>query len=482
VSEADVLQPALEAAHPTATLTRTSIALRIRRRYLVALALVCADLGTGLAVVPAIGMLTRVGFTLGAWTIPALILVYWALGLYNGFGPSPYERLGLRVQGIGLLMIADCTLGIVASGPLHAGFIVLACPALLMVGHYSEACVRIYLIRKELWGGAAVFVGAGAHSGRLAQYLQQYPEFGLRPAGFVRVAQEDTGQMPWFLPALGGIADIEKLGPWVEVLVFRSAADTAALSPSLWRCLDARHLVLVGESDDLPSLWLKTRSLGLLIGVELRQDAKKWKRRFKNKRLVDLLVTMPACLLAAPVIAVAALAIKVADPGPAFYFQDRVGLNGRNVRVCKLRTMFHDAENRLQEHLARDPAARAEWQCFFKLSHDPRILPIVGTFLRRTSLDELPQLLNVLLGQMSLVGPRPFPSYHVRSFDSEFQEIRCSIPPGLSGLWQVAGRSNGNLEVQRQQDLFYILNWSIWLDMYILIETPVAILTARGAR
>jgi lipopolysaccharide/colanic/teichoic acid biosynthesis glycosyltransferase len=83
---------------------------------------------------------------------------------------------------------------------------------------------------------------------------------------------------------------------------------------------------------------------------------------------------------------------------------------------------------------------------------------------------------------MSLVGPRPFPGYHVRSFDPEFQEIRCSIPPGVTGLWQVTGRSNGDLEVQRQQDLFYILNWSIWLDIYILFETPVAIITARGAK
>jgi lipopolysaccharide/colanic/teichoic acid biosynthesis glycosyltransferase len=480
VSDANFLHPALEAARPPGRLPHITVAPRIRRRCFVAGALIAADLGAGFAVIQTVGMLTGTGFTVEAWMIPALIAIYWTLGLYNGFGPSPYERLGVRVQGIGLLIIAYCALGILAGRMPHAGFIALACPGLFMAGHYSEACVRSFLIRRQLWGGTAVFVGAGKRSGLLARHLQRYPEFGLRPAGFVHVTQDDTDPMPRFLPALGGVADLENMASWVEVLIFRSAADTAALSPSLWRRLDARHLVVVGESDELPSLWLKTRSLGGLIGVELRQHAKKWNRRFRNKRLVDLLLAVPACLLVAPIIALAALAIKAVDPGPAFYFQDRVGINGRNFRVCKLRTMYQDAESRLEEHLAKDPTARAEWQRF--LSHDPRILPIVGTFLRRTSLDELPQLRNVVLGQMSLVGPRPFPSYHVRSFDREFQDIRCSIPPGLSGLWQVAGRSNGSLEVQRQQDLFYILNWSIWLDMYILIETPLAIITARGAK
>jgi Undecaprenyl-phosphate galactose phosphotransferase WbaP len=426
------------------------------------------------------GLFTGATFKIGIGALPALVLTFWALGLYEGLGPCPYERLRLRVQGILLLGLADFVTNVMVGGIPRPGFLALACTLLLVAGYYLEIYVRTILIRRALWGGAVVFVGADRHRGQLARYLRDHPEFGLCPVGFVCIVQEGADEMPAGLPALGGISALEQLASWVEVLVFRSAADMASLSPTLRRRLDARQMVMVGDSHDLPSLWLRTRSLGGLIGVELRRDAKKWNRRLK--RLVDLVVAVPACLMAAPLIAVSAAAVKFTDPGPAFYFQDRIGMDGRNIRVCKLRTMFTDAEARLLDHLARDPQARAEWQRFFKLGHDPRILSGIGGLLRRTSLDELPQLWHVVRGQMSLVGPRPFPAYHVASFDDAFQAIRCSVPPGLSGLWQVAARSNGDLEVQRAQDLFYILNWSIWLDFYIVLETPVAVVAARGAR
>ncbi|HHX39666.1 MAG TPA: sugar transferase [Armatimonadetes bacterium] len=200
------------------------------------------------------------------------------------------------------------------------------------------------------------------------------------------------------------------------------------------------------------------------------------------KRMIDYLLGLPAFLLSLPVIAFFALWIKATGHGSAFYSQEREGIDGTRIRVWKLRTMYPDAEETLQRYLDENPAAHAEWRHFYKLRHDPRVLPGLGHFLRRTSLDELPQLWNVLRGEMSLVGPRPYPDYHLDRFPPEFRALRRSVLPGITGLWQVTTRSEGGLDVQEVLDTRYILGWSLWLDLSILLRTIPCVISRRGAR
>jgi lipopolysaccharide/colanic/teichoic acid biosynthesis glycosyltransferase len=163
------------------------------------------------------------------------------------------------------------------------------------------------------------------------------------------------------------------------------------------------------------------------------------------------------------------------------YHQEREGFDGRRLRVWKLRTMHLEADRLLEEWLAAHPEDRIKWSRYFKLPRDPRILPFIGRILRRTSLDELPQLWSVLKGEMSLVGPRPFPDYHLEHFSQDFRALRTRVLPGLTGLWQVSARGDGDVEVQETLDTYYIRNWSPWLDLYILARTVAAVILARGA-
>jgi lipopolysaccharide/colanic/teichoic acid biosynthesis glycosyltransferase len=144
--------------------------------------------------------------------------------------------------------------------------------------------------------------------------------------------------------------------------------------------------------------------------------------------------------------------------------------------------MYPNAEALLAERLASNDELRSEWHRNMKLVRDPRVIPVVGTLLRRLSIDELPQLWNVIRGQMSLVGPRPLPEYHLDRYSAPFRALRKTVRPGLSGMWQVMIRNGGGVEEQELFDSYYIRNWSLWLDFYIMVRTLFATLSAKGAR
>ncbi len=244
--------------------------------------------------------------------------------------------------------------------------------------------------------------------------------------------------------------------------------------------LSFSSVIFIPDLFGIQSLWITSRDLGGMLGLEVRKNLLVPANRVL-KRILDYLIALPGFLITVPFVAVCAVWIKIVSPGTAFFRQEREGAGGKRIAVYKLRTMFPDAERLLGQYLEAHGEENASWLRYYKLKKDPRILPGIGWFLRRYSLDELPQLWNVLRGEMSLVGPRPFPYYHLDSFSGAFRNLRTSVMPGVTGLWQVSDRSDGDLKNQEIEDTYYIRNWSLWLDVYILIRTAQRVLMPKGA-
>ncbi len=197
------------------------------------------------------------------------------------------------------------------------------------------------------------------------------------------------------------------------------------------------------------------------------------------KRIVDLAVAGTALIILGPLMLLAALLIKITTPGPVFYRHRRLGRNMREFNVLKFRTMYHNADKILEEILKNDPVKRAEFEKNFKLKDDPRITPI-GKWLRKLSIDELPQLLNVLAGQMSLVGPRPIVDKEI-SYYLDYSLLLFRVPPGLTGLWQISGRTDTSYEERVRLDTRYVREWSIFGDLAIIFKTIPVVLSRKGA-
>jgi exopolysaccharide production protein ExoY len=197
------------------------------------------------------------------------------------------------------------------------------------------------------------------------------------------------------------------------------------------------------------------------------------------KRLIDILIAGTALLLLSWLMLIIALLVKITSPGPVFYRHRRLGRNMRPFDVLKFRSMYIDADRRLEEILRADPRKRAEFQKTFKLKHDPRVTPI-GKILRRTSLDELPQLINVLAGEMSLVGPRPIVEKEI-TYYQDYSLLLFRVPPGITGLWQVSGRTDTTYEQRVQLDTRYVREWTLAGDLLIILKTIPAVLSRKGA-
>ena len=427
-----------------------------------------------------------VNFVLFAALLVMWHLAYATCGLYN-------SRRMLGCLADIRDVIKACIVGMVLIGMAGFAFHVRMFSTRFLIIFWVAACsasiASRLLIRATLQQARKhgldkrniLIVGTGPRAMKFTQSVEAKPELGYRIMGFVD--QQWSGLDAVMADGREVVSDFEGLDEFLrnnvvdEVVIalpFRSLHSEAAQVAAACEVQGITIRVLSNVFDltivnarqnDIETGLLITHYTGLAEGW--RTDA---------KRLFDIVSASILLLLSSPLLLIIAFLIKVTDPGPVFFAQSRVGLSKRRFKMFKFRTMVVNAEQRMHqlEHLNEVTGP------VFKLKDDPRVTSL-GKLLRKSSLDELPQLINVLKGEMSLVGPRPLPVRDYEGFNQDWQRRRFSVRPGLTCLWQIAGRSSIPFEQWMQLDLQYIDRWSFWLDMQILARTIPAVLKGFGA-
>jgi Undecaprenyl-phosphate galactose phosphotransferase WbaP len=407
-----------------------------------------------------------------------IVLAYAQGGLYPGFGLGPVEtlrRYSLVTVSAFVVMVAlvfAFQLDHVYSRVTVAIALALSLTLVPLLRGLTLRAAR----RLSWWAEPAVVVRDAAGTGEARRLLED------RGAGeFRAVATVDLPDR-----ARGDAAVAQAIDEAEEVARAGVRLAFADLSgPGAETALDRLRLIfprviILRELQALPVEGVQVRNLGGLLGLEYGNNLLRRQARWV-KRALDLGMGAVVLTLTLPITLAAMTAVKLLSPGPALFWQLREGRKGRAIRVPKIRTMVPDAERRMEELLQSDPAMRAEWESAFKLRNDPRVIRVVGRFFRRYSIDELPQLWSVVRGDMSLVGPRPFPDYHLDALSPHVRRLRDAVRPGITGLWQVTSRGEAGVEAQQAHDLYYIRNWSIWLDLHILARTVAVVFSGKGA-
>jgi Undecaprenyl-phosphate galactose phosphotransferase WbaP len=415
--------------------------------------------------------------------ISLFILVFSALGLYSGVSPSPPEEL--RKSTFACILISLCVAVSTASiRPSHVFFSWKIGGAILLsiiAVPIAREFVRLKYCRAAWWGYPTVVLGDEESGKRVIRTLNKQMDLALKPVALI-CSHPTASSHVHGVPIIeeGDLSDWE---PYLKGKGYALLTGADESRDSLMNVINENrgffpHVLIVPEIWEFSCLSVSPKNLGGFLGLEIREHLFQPGKQFL-KRILDLLLTTFILIVAAPLLLLIALAIKIDSRGPVFYAQRRIGRRGVEFRAWKFRSMVPDADALLTRHLAEHPALAAEWGQNHKLRFDPRMTR-VGRFLRQSSLDEIPQLWNVVRGEMSLVGPRPIVRAEIPRYGKHF-DLYTSVQSGLTGLWQVSGRSQTTYAERVTFDTFYIRNWSVWLDLYILFRTIGVLCVRKGA-
>ncbi len=404
------------------------------------------------------------------------------LGSYNIMIPPPIELKKCTLGTLLFVLIFTAATFWVRNPYTYSRGILLIGGLLLLVAvPAGRIAVRAWCSRYSWWGYRTVFYCYKDYDPRHVRTVFKNLSPCLRPTAVICHEARAARGLDLGVPVLAGTASLESVRKKHPDAVFVLLAH-AELGPEITAILARAEqvfgrIIILHESFSLGNLWARTVDMGNMLGLEVLQRLLD-RRHLLLKTATDVSVSALLLILLLPVFLLVMLCIWLERPGSFFYLHKRLGRNGKDFFAYKFRTMYPHSDCVLQQALAQDENLRRLWEEHRKLPQDPRVTR-VGRFLRRSSLDELPQLINVLRGEMSLIGPRPIMAEEIPEYGDRFSFVN-QVRPGLTGLWQISGRSRLTYAERVEYDVYYIKNWSFWLDMYILLKTPAAVLDFSG--
>lgn len=336
--------------------------------------------------------------------------------------------------------------------------------------------IRVFMKKSGIGIIPVVIAGCGKIGQAVIAELRRDKFYGFKPVGYF----DDTVTEYRRIPYLGRISDVVRVSREMEISTLVSCVPIYTLQRHRirWKW-SFEHLIIIAANSSFSISWTYPVDLNGLPAFGIHNKLRYKALQIWKSSVEIVLSAVALSLLVIPGIIIALL-IKLTSSGPVFYMAKRLGRNGKPFYCIKFRTMYKDAHARLKELLDSDPLLALEWERNFKLDKDPRITPL-GKFLRKTSLDELPQFINVVKGDMALIGPRPIVAEEKKYFGKNYRLI-SRIKPGVTGLWQVSGRSDTNYERRVFLNMYYLKNWSVWLDYYIFLKTIIEVAFCRGAK
>jgi Undecaprenyl-phosphate galactose phosphotransferase WbaP len=466
---------------------RSSRFYPLARGWMSGVLLLCDVSGLILALALALGLLLRFRVDFSIYSnllgvlLAAFLIIFWRIGLYPAIGMSYPEELRRIVEAASFAFLITVAYTFLAkNATVYSRLTILFAWALsLAFVPILRYFVRRVLCNLGIWGEPVFIIGDLDKALPLVRYLKKKSQMGLRPIAVLRkdgCKSAFSSKYPCLSPQ-----EMARAAHRMHIstaLVVVNDMNTIDRTVEKYRAIFPSVILIKHQISGWGLGSLKSLDFGDVLGLQVRNNLlSPWSQLLK--RTIDITAAALGLLFLSLPLALVCLLIRLDSPGPVFYRQPRLGRGGKTLSMLKFRTMHQHADQMLQQRLAADPALREEWRLYQKLKDDPRITRF-GRWLRKFSLDELPQIWNVLIGEMSLVGPRPMMLDQKSLYGDEISDY-VRVTPGITGLWQISGRNQTTFIRRAQLDCEYIQKWSVWLDIYVLILTVRVVLFREGA-